>query len=113
MSRPTVKVERVGSMKTKRDLMRRGHFGFTSVDPLSGYELRYEQTKDGFWCYFSETIGANGMERTLGQAKKDAAWFVPWYIAYCKEKGQPIVSPEREPVCQSVCSSICLCGCVP
>jgi hypothetical protein len=88
-------------MKTKRELQRkRRWFGFNSIDPRSGYDLRYTRGKDGTWWYVSETTGANGFGSTLSKAKKDAGWFIPWFVADCAADGMPLPPPDREPVCQ-------------
>jgi hypothetical protein len=84
-------------MKNKRHLKRRGRFGFTSADPKSGYALRFEQGKDGFWWGYATSISANGGGSTLGKARTDVASCIRFVLGYYAEIGKAIPKPEYEP----------------
>jgi predicted RNase H-like HicB family nuclease len=83
-------------MKTKRELRRRGHFGFNAIDPKSGYAIRFESSKQGHWWIHALSIGAFSFGRTLRQARAMIHESIEFCLEANAEHGWSVPAPERE-----------------
>jgi predicted RNase H-like HicB family nuclease len=87
-------------MKTKRELKRRGWFGFNAIDPKSGYAIRFESTKHGYWSIYSTQIAAYSFGLTLRQARAMIHESIQIWLESSIADGWPVPKPEKEPVCR-------------
>lgn len=75
--------------------------GFNSVGAASGYAIRFEQSKSGYWS--AVTTGAKGMcvgglGSTVGKCRKSIGDGIRYMLEYLNEKGEPIPEPARREV---------------
>jgi predicted RNase H-like HicB family nuclease len=84
----------MANMKTKRELERRGHFGFNAIDPKSGYAIRFESSKQGYWWVHASQIAAFSFGLTLRQARVMISESIEVWLEAQAEMGWPIPTPS-------------------
>ena len=85
-------------MKTRRELGRRGHFGFNAIDPMSGYAIRFESSKQGHWWIHSTQIAAFSLGRTLRQARAMIHESIQLWLESATEHGEAVPEPVQNTV---------------
>jgi len=66
--------------------MTRRNLAFNSTDKQTGYAIRFEQSKDGFWLANATQFPALSVGRTIGKAKAKIGEAIQLYLRSMKER---------------------------
>jgi len=87
-------------MKSHRDQTRRVDRAFNSIDSETGYAVRFEKNRQGWWYFKPNAFVALSLARRLRAVRRHTHEVIHYCFETAAEHGWPVPKPERKETSQ-------------